>query len=223
MGHKVNPKIFRIGQSTSWNSKWFASGREYAAKAEQDVKIRRYIMKKLHEAGLDHVEIERARDNMKITIFSSRPGVIIGKGGAGVEDVKNHIVKNILKGKVAKGININIGIKEVTQPQLSAMIVAKNIANELEKRIPFRRAMKRNIEAMMKAGAQGVKVTISGRLDGAEIARREMLSQGKMPLHTLRSDIDYSRTTAETSYGIIGIKVWIYKGEYFGKVEEKKK
>jgi len=223
MGHKVNPKIFRIGQSTSWNSKWFASGREYATKAEQDVKIRRYIMKKLHEAGLDHVEIERARENMKITIFSSRPGVIIGKGGAGMEDIKNFVVKKILKLKKGKEININIAVKEVERPQLSAMIMAKNIALELEKRIPFRRAMKKNIEAIMKAGAEGVKVTVGGRLDGAEIARREMLSQGKMPLHTMRADIDYSRTTAETTYGVIGVKVWIYKGEYFAKVEEKKK
>ena len=128
-----------------------------------------------------------------------------------------------MKLKKAKEININIAIKEVANPQLSAMICAKNIANELEKRIPFRRAMKKSIEAIMKAGGQGVKITISGRLDGAEIARREMLSQGKMPLHTLRADIDYARLVAETTYGVIGIKVWIYKGEYFAKVEETKK
>lgn len=223
MGHKVNPKIFRVGLSTSWNSKWFASGREYATQAKEDFKIRRHIMKKLAEAGLDHVEIERSRDKMKITIFSSRPGVIIGKGGSGIEDLKKFVVKSILKIKKEKDAKIDIAIKEVAQPQLSAMIVAKNVAMELERRIPFRRAIKKTIEAVMKAGAEGVKVTVGGRLDGAEIARRESLSQGKMPLHTLRSDIDYSRVVAETAYGTIGIKVWIYKGEYFAKVEKENK
>lgn len=219
MGHKVNPKIFRVQSSTSWNSKWFALGRDYAQKAEEDIKLRRYIMKKLAEGGVDNIEVERSREKVKITIFSSKPGLIIGKGGAGVEEIKNHIVKKILK---KKNLQIEIGIKEVKNPQLSALIVARNIAMEIEKRIPFRRAMKKNIEAVMKAGGQGVKVICGGRLDGAEIARREMLSQGKMPLHTLRSEIDYARTTAQTTYGVIGIKVWIYKGEYFAKAENKK-
>jgi small subunit ribosomal protein S3 len=220
MGHKVNPKIFRIGLSTNWNSKWFALGRDYNKKSEEDIKTRRFLMMKFREAGVDHIETERSRDQIRITIFSSRPGVIIGKGGAGIEDAKNYILKKILKNKKA---NININIKEVDKPQLSAMIMAQNIAMEIEKRTPFRRTMKRTIEGIMKAGAEGVKVVCSGRLDGAEIARREMLSQGKMPLHTLRSDVDYSRTVAQTTYGIIGIKVWIYKGEYFAKVKEENK
>jgi small subunit ribosomal protein S3 len=219
MGHKVNPKIFRVQGSTNWNSKWFALGRDYAKKTEEDVKLRRYIMKKLAEGGVDNIEVERSREKVKITIFSAKPGFIIGKGGAGVEEIKNYIVKKILKNK---DLQVEIGIKEVKNPQLSALIVARNIAMEMEKRIPFRRAMKKSIEAVMKAGGQGVKIICGGRLDGAEIARREMLSQGKMPLHTLRSEIDYARTTAQTTYGVIGIKVWIYKGEYFAKAEEKK-
>ncbi|HOY55942.1 MAG TPA: 30S ribosomal protein S3 [bacterium] len=220
MGHKVNPKIFRIGITTNWNSKWFASGRDYTEKAQQDITIRRYIMKKMHDGGVVNVEIERSHDKIGIVIHSAKPGIIIGRGGASVEETRQYILKKIIKDKSVK---INIDIKEVSKPQLSAMIVTQNIVADIEKRIPFRRSMKRSIESVLKAGALGVKIVCSGRLDGAEIARREMLYQGKIPLHTLRADIDYARLAAHTTYGAVGIKVWIYKGDIFTRKKEKVK
>lgn len=216
MGHKVNPKIFRIGLSEKWSSRWFASGNKYSTYLKQDTQIRDYSTKKLKDCGLKQIEIERSHENINITINSSKPGIIIGRGGAGIEEIKNQIIKKIIKNKKTK---ININIKEVSKPQLSAPITAGNIAQELEKRIPYRRSMKRNLENIMKAGAQGAKIILSGRLAGVEIARQETLSQGKIPLHTLRSDIDYGTNTARTTYGAIGVKVWIYKGEKFDKKE----
>ena len=241
MGHKVNPKIFRIGLSESWNSRWFARGKDYAQYLKQDTEIRKYLTNKLKDAGVERIEIERSPDNINIIINSSRPGIIIGRGGAGIEEIKKYIEKKIISARGGflpetdasldyasdegvssrqtsnwnKKIKLQINIKEVSKPQLSAQLVAQNIAQELEKRIPYRRAMKRNIESVMKAGAQGVKVICSGRLDGVEIARQETLSQGKIPLHTLRADIDYGIATACTTYGTVGVKVWIYKGEVF--------
>ncbi|MFH1456665.1 MAG: 30S ribosomal protein S3 [Patescibacteria group bacterium] len=215
MGHKVNPKSFRLGQTTSWLSKWFAWGtKDYFQKIEQDVKIRKYIFSKLKDSGVDKVEVERAREKVGVMIYSSKPGVIIGRGGAGVDEIKSYIQKKILKDKKIK---LNIDIKEIKEPQLSAMIMARNIAAELERRIPYRRAMRRNIEAIIKAGAEGAKVICSGRLDGVEIARRETMTRGKIPLQTLRADIDYACTTARTTYGAIGVKVWVFKGEVFNK------
>ncbi len=214
MGHKVNPKIFRISTNSKWNSQWFATGKDYAKNVEEDVKIKKYLLKKLRDTGIDRIETERTADKLTIIIHSAKPGMIIGRGGGGVEEIKKYLQKNIIKNNKKK---IDIDIKEVSKPQLSAQVVAGNIAIELEKRIPYRKAMKRMIESSMKAGAQGIKIICSGRLDGAEIARTEKLSQGKVPLHTLRADIDYARTAAFTTYGAVGVKVWIYKGEYFEK------
>ncbi len=220
MGHKVNPKIFRIGLSEDWDSCWFESGQKYVEYLEQDTKIRQYLTKKLKDGGVKKVEIERSPDNLNVIIYSSKPGIIIGRNGAGVEELKKYIQKKIIKDKFLPNSNkrktsLQINIKEVSKPQLSAQIIAQNIALELEKRVPYRRAMKRNMESVMKAGAQGVKVIASGRLDGVEIARQETLSKGKIPLHTLRADIDYGVAVARTTYGAVGVKVWIYKGEKF--------
>ncbi|KKS41069.1 30S ribosomal protein S3 [Candidatus Kuenenbacteria bacterium RIFCSPLOWO2_12_FULL_42_13] len=211
MGQKVNPKIFRIGITGTWNSKWF-SGKNYAAKLEADVKIRKFLESKLKEASIDSVVIDRTADTLEININTARPGVIIGRGGASIEELKNHITKKIVRNKKIK---IQINIKEVPKPNLSARIIAQNIALDLEKRIPHRKTMKKYIEQVMKSGGLGVKIHCSGRLGGAEIARRETLAEGKIPLHTLRADIDYARLAAHTTYGAIGIKVWIYKGDVF--------
>ena len=214
MGHKVNPKVFRIGLSEDWDSRWFARGASYNKYLEQDTAIRKYLTGKLKDAGLEKITIERSPDKIDVNVHSSKPGIIIGRGGAGIEELKKYLEKKIIKDKTLK---LNINIKEVSKPQLSSPIVAQNIANELEKRIPYRRAMKRNIESVMKAGAQGVKVVCSGRLGGVEIARQETLVEGKIPLHTIRADIDYGVATAFTTYGSVGVKVWIYKGEVFKK------
>lgn len=216
MGHKVNPRIFRIGHSVNWNSRWF-SAKNYVAFLKQDVSIRKLLMGKLNDAGIDKIEIERNADSLNVIVHSSRPGVVIGKGGTGINELKKKIVDEIVKNKKQK---IEINIKEVSKPNLSANIVAQNIAADLEKRIPFRRAVKRAMEQVMKAGAKGVKVVCSGRLGGVDIARTETLSDGKMPLHTLRSDIDYSRLAARTSTGAIGVKVWICRGEYFAEKDK---
>ncbi|MBU4360767.1 30S ribosomal protein S3 [Patescibacteria group bacterium] len=212
MGHKVNPKIFRIGLSENWSSRWFKHGPLFAKQLEQDTGMRKYLTSKLRECSLESVEIERSPDNINITLHSSKPGIIIGRGGSNIEEIKKYLQQKILKNRKIK---MSINIKEVNKPQLSAPIMAQNISLELEKRIPYRRVMKRNIEVIMKAGAQGVKIACAGRLGGVEIARTEKLTQGKIPLHTLRASIDYGTATAKTTYGAIGVKVWIYKGEKF--------
>ncbi len=219
MGHKVNPKIFRIGISKTWNSKWF-SLKDYVDRLQQDIAIRKYIETKFKEASLDSVVIDRDSDKVEVNIYTARPGMIIGRGGAGIDELKKHIQEKILK---SKKIKLEINIKEVTKPNLSARIVAQNIAIDLEKRMPYRRVMKKYIDQVMKSGAQGIKIICSGRLGGVEIARSETLSQGKIPLHTLRADIDYARLGAHTIYGVVGVKVWIYKGEYFEKEKEQEK
>jgi len=212
MGQKINPKLFRMGQSVSWSGKWFAERKKYVEYLKQDTAINKLLAGKFKEAGVDKIEIERNTDTLNIIINSSRPGVVIGKGGAGIEELKKMISKKIVKDEKKK---IEINIREVSKPNLSANIVAQNVATELERRVPYRRVMKRNMELVMKAGAKGVKVICSGRLGGVDIARRETLSQGKIPLNTMRADIDYSRLAARTTYGAIGVKVWIYKGEVF--------
>ncbi|HRY63684.1 MAG TPA: 30S ribosomal protein S3 [Patescibacteria group bacterium] len=219
MGQKVNPKVFRLGTTKTWNSRWF-SDKKYAGKLEEDVKIRRFLEKKFKESSVDSVLIDRTADTLEINIFTARPGMIIGKGGAAIDDLKKHIAKNIV---TDKKIKIQINIKEVSKPGLSARIVAQNIALDLEKRIPHRKTMKKYIEQVAKAGGQGVKISCAGRLGGAEIARRETLGEGKIPLHTLRADIDYARLAAHTTYGAIGIKVWIYKGDVFNTDENNSK
>lgn len=219
MGKKVNPKIFRISVTKAWPSKWYGQGRDYARMVEQDVKTRRFLIKELREAGVDRVEIERNADKITIGIYTAKPGLIIGRGGTGVDDLKKKIHSKFLKSYKPNAINLNI--HEVDRPNLSAQIIVQAMALDIEKRMPFRRVMKQAMGRVERAGALGVKVMVSGRLNGAEIARSEMLTSGKVPLHTLRADIDYARGAANTTYGAIGIKVWIYKGDKFEKQEEK--
>lgn len=220
MGKKVNPKIIRIGTTRTWPSTWFASGKKYINNLQQDLNIRKHVTKELRESGIDSVKIERDVKKITITIATAKPGIIIGKGGNGVEELKKKIHRKFLKNFRINEININI--KEYDRPNLSAQIVMQSMALDIEKRMPFRRVMKQAISRVEKAGALGVKVEVSGRLNGAEIARTEKLVSGKIPLQTLRADIDYSRGVAGTTYGAIGIKVWIYRGEIFSNNEQKK-
>ncbi|MBI5135014.1 30S ribosomal protein S3 [Candidatus Uhrbacteria bacterium] len=213
MGHKVNPVVFRTGILWGWKSNWF-SHKNYAVWLKHDIEMRRMITKKFKEAGVAGIEIERTSRILKLTIHAAKPGVIIGRGGAASEELKKD-----LKKKFAGNCELQLNIIEVAQPGLTSAVVVQNMAADIEKRMPFRRVMKQVIDRVQKAGAQGVKVIISGRLDGAEIARRETLAWGKIPLQTLRANIDYSRSAAYTTYGAIGLKVWIYKGEVF---DEKK-
>jgi len=210
MGQKVNPKAFRLGYIYTWPSKWF-SRKDFAKFLEQDVKIRKFINVKLKEAGIDRIEISRDQKDIIIDIIAAKPGLIIGRGGQGIEELKKELKEKVLKEK----ISVKINIKEVDNASLSAAVVLQLISADIEKRIPFRRIAKQAIDRVMKAGAQGVKIALAGRLNGVEIARTEIFSDGKIPLHTMRADIDYSRNHAQTTFGKIGIKVWIYKGEIF--------
>ena len=218
MGQKVNPKIFRMGITRTWDSKWFGEGKDYINNLQQDVKVRKFLIKELREAGVDRIEIDRNRNKITVGVFTAKPGLIIGRGGSGAEDLKKKIHSKFLKNFKIGDISLNI--TEVGRPNLSAMIVTQSMILEIEKRVPFRRVMKQVINRVERSGALGVKVMIKGRLNGAEIARGEVLSSGKIPLRTMRADIDYARGTASTTYGAIGIKVWIYKGEVFEKSKE---
>lgn len=220
MGKKVNPKIIRLTTTTTHLSKWFVPKRDFARILEEDVKIRKYIRTKLRDSGVSRVEIRRANDQITIHIRTSKPGVIIGRSGSGVEEIKRQ-VKKLFFG--SQKMNIHLEIEEVRRPDIDAELVMQGIIFQLEKRIPFRRAMKRAIESVMQGGAKGVKIICSGRLNGAEIARVETLSQGSVPTHTLRADIDYARAAAKTMYGTIGVKVWIYRGEVFANQQPKEK
>lgn len=211
MGQKVNPKIFRIPLVQTWPSRWFAKQKDFRELLKNDVLIRRFLAKKLKGASVGNIEIEREGELWRVIIKTAKPGMIIGKGGVDVENLKKEMEKKFL----SKGMNLEIQIKEISSPFLSAQIVLENIIADLEKRLPFRRVSKRTIEQIKKAGAKGVKLIVKGRLNGAEIARQETFNWGKMPLHTLRSEIDYTRGAARTTYGAIGVKVWIYKGEIF--------
>jgi small subunit ribosomal protein S3 len=215
MGKKVNPKIFRIGITRTWPSVWFATGNDYIQKARQDVLARRFLMNELKEASVDNVRIERGLKKISFDITAAKPGVIIGRGGNGIEDLKKKVHDKFLKNFRLKEININI--KECDRPNLSAQIILQSMIADIEKRMPFKRVMKQAISRAEKSGALGIKVMVAGRLNGAEIAREEKLVFGKIPLQTLRADIDYSRGAAKTSYGTIGVKVWVYKGEVFEK------
>lgn len=215
MGHKVHPKIYRTGILFPWASRW-VSTTKYPEYLEQDVKIRAYLTEKFKDAQIDSVFIERGAKNVTITIFAGKPGVIIGRGGQGLEVLKKHIERAFLKMSIVAKLNV----QEIRSPSLSAEIVAQGVGKDVENRIPFRRTMKQTIERVMKAGAQGIKISMSGRLNGAEIARRETLSAGKIPLTTLRSNVEYTNFTARTIYGAIGIKVWIYLGESFVPVDK---
>jgi small subunit ribosomal protein S3 len=205
MGQKVNPIGFRIGINKTWDSRWF-SGKDYASFLHQDFAIREYVEKNFLQAGISRVVIERPSKKARVTIHAARPGVLIGKKGADIEKLKKHI------GTLANA-EAAINIVEVRKPELDAKLVAEGIAQQIERRVSFRRAMKRGMQTALRMGALGIRVNASGRLSGAEIARMEWYREGRVPLHTLRSDIDYGVATAKTTYGAIGIKIWIYKGE----------
>ncbi len=215
MGHKINPINLRIGITQTWRSKWF-SKKDYQKNLKQDIKLRLDVMKKWKTAFISEVEIERSPAAIKIIIKTARPGVLIGRGGSGVEDIKRYIQDTFFKG--SRSVNLKIEIQEIKNFEESAMIVAQNVAEQLEKRTPFRRVMKMMLEQAMKNSViKGVKIEMSGRLGGAEMSRREWLSKGTLPLHTLRANIDFARATAQTTYGAIGVKAWLYKGEVFDK------
>ncbi len=218
MGQKVNPTAFRLGLNQQWLSKWYSDKRDFAGLLEQDVKLRRFLKIKLKEAGIDRLEIERSRGEVTVNIIVAKPGLVIGRGGTGIEELKKTISAKYLPAKT----NLKVNITEVDKPNLSAGNILQGIVTDIEKRIPFRRVMKQTIEKVMRSGAEGVKIIMSGRLNGAEIARRETLSQGKIPLHTLRANIDYTRGAAHTTYGAVGIKIWIYKGLKFEQSEPEK-
>jgi len=211
MGQKVNPVGFRVGVIRNWDSVWYAE-KNYGKLLRQDIRLRRYVKERLHHAGVSRVIIERPADELKITVHTSRPGVVIGKKGSEIEALRADI-------KSRFGENAQVFIVEIRRPEAEAQLVAENIAFQLERRVAFRRAMKRSMQGALRMGAKGVKVQCSGRLGGAEIARVEGYREGRVPLHTLRADIDYGFAEAKTTYGIIGVKVWVFNGEKLGEAE----
>jgi small subunit ribosomal protein S3 len=208
MGHKVHPIGIRLGISKDWNSKWFAGKREYAEYLAADLRVRELLKKKLAAAGISRISIERPAKTARVTIHTARPGVVIGKKGEDIEKLRREVT-------AVMGVPTHINVTEVRKPELDAQLVAESIAQQLERRIMFRRAMKRAVGNAMRLGSLGIKVNVAGRLNGAEIARSEWYREGRVPLHTLRADIDYGFAEAKTTYGIIGVKVWVYKGEIF--------
>jgi len=206
MGQKVNPIGMRLGVNRTWDSRWYADGAEYGKLLHEDLNIRTFLEKRLKQAGISRIIIERPHRKCRVTIYSARPGVVIGKKGADIEKLRQMIMK-------MTDADVHLNIVEVRKPELDANLVAENIAQQLERRVAFRRAMKRSVQSAMRMGAGGIRITASGRLGGAEIARVEWYREGRVPLHTLRADIDYGTTEALTAYGIIGLKVWIFKGE----------
>jgi len=208
MGHKVHPTGIRLGISKDWNSKWYAGKRDFANYLVADLRVRAMLRKKLAQAGISKILIERPEKSARVTIHSARPGVVIGKRGEDIEKLRKE-VSGIM------GVPVHINVSEVRKPELDAQLVAESIAQQLERRIMFRRAMKRAVGNAMRLGALGIKVNVAGRLNGAEIARSEWYREGRVPLHTLRADIDYGFAEAHTTYGVIGVKVWVYKGEVF--------
>ncbi|MFH0853621.1 MAG: 30S ribosomal protein S3 [bacterium] len=215
MGQKVHPISYRIGINKFWKSKWY-SQRNYRQFLKEDIEIRKFLSIKLKNSGISMIEVERSSGTMTITIHTSKPGMVIGRGGAGTDDLKKKIKQDFLKNRK---VELKLTIQEVSKPELDANIVVQNMIEQLEKRMPFRRVLRMTNEQVKRAGGLGVKVMVSGRLNGAEIARTEYLSWGKLPLQTIRANIDYSRGTARTTYGAIGVKVWIYKGEVFENKE----
>ena len=216
MGQKVHPVGIRLGISADWNSKWYASTADFPDLLNADIKIREYLKEKLANANVSKIQIKRPTRSCEVTIHTARPGVVIGKKGADIERLRNEVASLI-------GMHVNnvkLNIEEIRKPELDAQLVAEGITQQLERRVMFRRAMKRSIQNTMRMGAQGIKIKIGGRLNGAEIARTEQYHEGRVPLHTLRADIDYGFAEANTTYGIIGVKVWIYKGEVFDLYKE---
>ena len=206
MGQKVNPNGLRLGINKTWDSRWYANKKDYAKLLHEDLTIREYVMDKLASAGISRVVIERPAQKARVTIYSARPGVVIGKKGQDIDSLKKQLQK-------ITGSEVSLNIVEVRKPELDATLVADGIAQQLEKRVSFRRAMKRAVQSALRLGAQGIRISCGGRLGGAEIARVEWYREGRVPLHTLRADVDYGTATAHTAYGCCGIKVWIFKGE----------
>ena len=206
MGQKVNPIGLRLGINRTWDSRWFADGNDYGRLLHEDIKVRRELKKRLNQAGVSRIIIERPHKKCRVTIYAARPGVIIGKKGADIEKLRSDL-SAMTEGEV------HLNIVEIRKPEVDAQLVAENIAQQLERRVAFRRAMKRSIQSTMRLGAKGIRINVSGRLGGAEIARMEWYKEGRVPLHTLRADMDYGFAEAKTTYGIIGVKTWIFKGE----------
>ncbi len=205
MGHKINPTGFRVGINRTWDSRWYAK-RDYGSLLHQDLKLRGHLMQKLKQAGVARVVIERAARKVRVTIHSARPGVIIGKKGADIEKLRQELSRMC-------GGDVALNIIEIRKPEIEAKLIADNIASQLERRVAFRRAMKRAVQSAMRLGALGIRINCAGRLGGAEIARTEWYREGRVPLHTLRADIDYAHGTARTTYGVCGVKVWVFKGD----------
>jgi len=206
MGQKINPIGLRLGINRTWDSRWYANKREYGKLLQEDMKIRAHLMERLKQAGVSRILIERPHKKCRITIYSARPGVVIGKKGADIEKLKSELAKYT-------DSEIHLNIVEIRKPEVDAKLVADNIAQQLERRVAFRRAMKRAVQSAMRLGAQGIRINCTGRLGGAEIARIEWYREGRVPLHTLRADVDYGTATAMTTYGTCGVKVWVFKGE----------
>ncbi len=205
MGHKVNPVGFRLGINRTWDSRWFADDK-YGDLLYEDIRLRNYLFDRLSQAGVSRVVIERPAKRARVTIHSARPGVVIGKKGADIEKLRQELSR-------MTGSDVNLNIVEIRKPELDAKLVAENIAQQLERRVAFRRAMKRSVQSAMRLGAEGIRINCGGRLGGAEIARMEWYREGRVPLHTLRADVDYGTATAQTTYGACGVKVWVFKGE----------
>jgi small subunit ribosomal protein S3 len=213
VGQKVQPNGIRLGIIRDWRAKWYASRRDYAQNLAQDLKVRAYLKKRLSNAAISHISMERPAQNLNITIHTARPGIVIGKKGEDIDRMRRDVSR-------MTGLPVQLSVEEIRKPELDATLVSENIAQQLEKRIMFRRAMKRAVTNAMRLGAKGVKVMVAGRLNGAEIARSEWYREGRVPLHTLRADIDYGFTEAHTTYGVIGVKVWIFKGEVFDTTDD---
>ena len=214
MGQKVHPTGIRLGIIKDWTSTWYADTKNYANYLNADIKVRDYLRKKLANASVSRIQIERPAGNARVIIYTARPGIVIGKKGEDIERLRLEVSKMM-------GVPTHVSVEEIRKPELDAFLVAESVAQQIERRIMFRRAMKRAVTNTMRLGAEGIKITVSGRLNGAEIARTEWYREGRVPLHTLRADIDYATKEATTTYGIIGVKVWIFKGEIFGYEKDK--
>ncbi|MGH6830144.1 MAG: 30S ribosomal protein S3, partial [Methylocella sp.] len=212
MGQKVHPTGFRLGIIREWSSKWYADSRKYADYLNTDLRVRDFLRAKLKQASVSRVQIERPASNARIIIHTARPGIVIGKKGEDIEKLRREVTQMM-------GVPTQISVEEIRKPELDAYLVAESVAGQLERRIMFRRAMKRAVTNAMRIGAQGIKINVAGRLNGAEIARSEWYREGRVPLHTLRADIDYGFAEAKTTYGVIGVKVWIFKGEVIGRAD----
>jgi small subunit ribosomal protein S3 len=210
MGQKIHPIGFRLPVTRAWASRWYADGRDFAKMLAEDLQVRAFLKQRLKSAAVSRILIERPAKNARITIFSARPGVVIGKKGEDIENLKSELTRRL-------GVPVAVNIEEVRKPEIDAQLIAESITQQLEKRIMFRRAMKRAMQNAMRLGAQGIKIMSAGRLNGIEIARTEWYREGRVPLHTLRADIDYGFSEAKTTYGVIGVKVWVYRGEYLGR------